>query len=295
MSRQLKRIAGLLLLAAVVVAGGAGAAEPPPIAGSSQPSCAGLHLEVDPANPLESTPVTVTISAGCADTCPVVCDVVGEWAGPSDFHIDWYIRDRSGTPDLACLQAAIIRSSDLGLGDLAAGEYNVTATMHITDWESACREGMAVEQTQTAFRVYALLKNRFISFLLPDAEQGTRWAIRVKLVKLYNSDPDDPDNEVCAPRSEELPDLSVFEGQVRWVGPPESLPETSDGPTPDEDRFVGAALQCCPHFTDWNADLTALADELLHVYGAEIVPCSKYEVQLVDNGCPDLTDESCYS
>ena len=35
-------------------------------------------------------------------------------------------------------------------------------------------------------------KNRFISFSFPDAEKGAQWAVRVTLVKMYNTDPNDP-------------------------------------------------------------------------------------------------------
>ncbi len=166
-------------------------------------------------------------------------------------------------------------------------------------------------------------KNRFISFSLPDAPDGTQWAVRVKLVKLYNTDPDDPVNEPCPPRGldwygNELSDLSVFEGQVRWVETPEVLAGTSWGL-----YFIAAPLGCCPEFREWAAELDPVweqrcggssenrlcafgvnrcvddgdcaRDPIVHVYGAEVLPCSQYLVQLVDIGCPDLLDEACYS
>ena len=40
-------------------------------------------------------------------------------------------------------------------------------------------------------------KNRFISFAFPDAPEGTQWAVRVKVVELYNTDPNHSDLEAC--------------------------------------------------------------------------------------------------
>lgn len=133
-------------------------------------------------------------------------------------------------------------------------------------------------------------KNRFLSFQL--VSEGLPEAIRVKIVKLYNTDPNDLDSEACPLRPAQFSDLSMFEGQVRWVGSPVSLPE-ADGDDPNQ--FIGAALQCDPHFVDWSTTMAPLGGDVLHVYGAEIVPCSRYEVQVVDITCSELADEACYS
>ena len=185
-------------------------------------------------------------------------------------------------------------------------------------------------------------KNRFISFSFLAVPKGTQWAVRVKLVKLYNTDANDPVNEACPVRgtgcgpagecnlrfiectfdSDCPPPLSTFDGQVRWAGPPEMFP---DGDISGFSNFLGAALQCCPGFRDWRGEMVALRapqcskttcsfdldftpctvdDEcppaiydtsVLHVFGPEILPCSQYEVQLVDVSCEDLSDENCYS
>ena len=162
-------------------------------------------------------------------------------------------------------------------------------------------------------------KNKFVSFSFPDAIEGTEWAVRVKLVKLYNTDPADTENEACPPRPPELPDLSAFNAQVRWAGPPELFP----GSNSPHFKFLASLTQCCPEFRDWNAELDPLweqgcittvvtsrcefgnspclqvaecpQDPILHLYGAVMVPCSEYEVQLVDVSCLDLQDEGCYS
>jgi hypothetical protein len=166
-------------------------------------------------------------------------------------------------------------------------------------------------------------KNRFISFAFPDAPEGTQWAVRVKIVELYNTDPNHPDLETC-PTYRAL-DFSGHEGEIAWVGSPEVLPNT---PLNTGHSFVGAALDCCPVFLDWNGTLGPVWTQacggayfcsgvlagrclfgsnpcndtsdcnpqpVVNAYGASILPCSKYEVQLVADTCPDLGDESCYS
>ncbi len=51
-------------------------------------------------------------------------------------------------------------------------------------------------------------------------------------------------------------------------------------------------MQCCPRFADWASEL---GDDVLHVYGAEIVPCSTYEVHLVQPGCINPQGQYSYS
>ena len=114
------------------------------------------------------------------------------------------------------------------------------------------------------------------------------------------------------------PPLSTFEGQVRWVGSPQVL----DG-APRDYKYIAAPLGCCPEFREWAAELDPVWEQfcggsfedricafgvnpcvddsdcaqnpIVHVYGAEILPCSQYLVQLVDIGCADLQDAGCYS
>jgi hypothetical protein len=70
-------------------------------------------------------------------------------------------------------------------------------------------------------------------------------------------------------------DFSAFEGQVRWVGPPDSYVESSANPT----TFLASVLQCQPYYHDWT---TA---GLVHVMGREVVPSSIYTVASVDDFC----------
>jgi len=119
-----------------------------------------------------------------------------------------------------------------------------------------------------------VLKSRYISFIPVNA--GCNTAIRVKLVSLYHP----------APTMIFRPDISAFEGEVRWVGPPVTYPEGSEL---SWYTFNGAELQCEPFFTNWSSV------GLLHVFGSAIVPDSIYEIEMVDAGCPDLNDPSCYT
>ncbi len=124
--------------------------------------------------------------------------------------------------------------------------------------------------------------NRFISFT--SGNVGQRTAIRVKLIDLYHPDP--------APPIGGIPDFTAFEGEYRWVGPPAELPELNEvGPPFTEPTWTGAMLRCEPYFADWSSLGT-----MLHVYGAEIMPESTYEVQEVLEVCAGrLDDESLYS
>jgi hypothetical protein len=141
-----------------------------------------------------------------------------------------------------------------------------------------------------------LTSNRALSLEIPASWSGFHSGIRVRLKRLYVDTTEDP--ATGCPLRTALPELSAFEGEIRWVGPPQAYPEDSVPAPPD---FIAAPLQCCPHFRDWGpdglvADLGANIDTgLLHIYGAEVVPCSEYEVQVLDRCCVDLEDEGCYT
>jgi len=93
-------------------------------------------------------------------------------------------------------------------------------------------------------------KNRYISFA--PGNDNVDVALRVTLADLP-------------------PPFEAFEGEVRWVGPPETFPE-SDNSTA---TFQASVLQCEPYYMDWGAI------DVLHVYGPEIVPDATYDVQAV--------------
>ena len=132
--------------------------------------------------------------------------------------------------------------------------------------------------------------------IAPSAQRAVT-ALRVRLMKMYNTDDADPDTAACGPRVAPLPDLSAFDGEIRWAGPPQTYPDEAIPPAAD---FVGAQLQCCPHFRDWSpaalsAEFPAAATDLIHLFGPAVVPCSEYEVQAVSVNCTDLANENCYS
>ncbi|MEK6674279.1 MAG: thrombospondin type 3 repeat-containing protein [Planctomycetota bacterium] len=117
-----------------------------------------------------------------------------------------------------------------------------------------------------------LPKSRFITISAGEACRNQ--AIRVKLVNLYDPNP---------PPQGTLPDFSAFEGEYRWVGPPVQHVENNFPST-------YAPLKCTPHFMDWSTVGP------VHVYGAEIIPSSIYEVQVIDISCAEgLNIESHYS
>ncbi len=76
-----------------------------------------------------------------------------------------------------------------------------------------------------------------------------------------------------------------FNGQVRWLGPPQEFTESGGDPT----TFFASQLQCEPYFADWSTS------PQVNAYGSDIVPESVYNIQLVDETCTDLDDPTCYS
>ncbi len=93
-------------------------------------------------------------------------------------------------------------------------------------------------------------KSRFLSF--SPGDNGVTAALRVTLTNLPAA-------------------FAAFEGETRWVGPPQTYVDTLDPPT----NIVASALQCDPYFSDW-AGISEL-----HVYGEAIVPEAVYDVQAV--------------
>lgn len=110
-------------------------------------------------------------------------------------------------------------------------------------------------------------KNRYISFtpraaywkpgtaLIEPHMKGVRAAIRVTLT--------------------DVDDYSSFNGQTRWVGPPQQYSDA----THVSGRMLASQLQCTPYYRYWG-DV-----DLLHIYGDAIVPHSTYAVQIVAEDC----------
>ena len=183
-------------------------------------------------------------------------------------------------------------SGDTGTGSLAVDLSPDPGTCGITQLRP-----LAAEDAANPGR--GAPKSRVVSIRTPSAFDagGIPTAIRVRLRRMYIDKVEDPVNG-CAPRPGTLPDLSAFEDEVRWAGPPLRCSEFTAPPMQD---FVSSELQCCPHFRYWSrdglaADLGADAYvDVIHLFGAAVIPCSVYEVQIVAEDCPDLDDETCYS
>ncbi len=81
----------------------------------------------------------------------------------------------------------------------------------------------------------------------------------------------------------ELDGFPGSNGEALWIGPPSSYPEEDFS---DPTRvFSAAGLQCEPYFTDWSTI------DVLQVFGAEIMPQSRYQIQALHEDCADATDE----
>jgi len=123
-----------------------------------------------------------------------------------------------------------------------------------------------------------LANNRYLAFV--PGNPGVSSAIRVKLSSLHHPDP--PNLPQSPP-----PDFSGFEGQVRWVGPASECPDSTTLGT----TFWCAKLQCDPVYLDWQA---TIGPDVLYVTGAEVIPSSMYDVQILPEAC-DGTAEPSYS
>ena len=106
--------------------------------------------------------------------------------------------------------------------------------------------------------------------------------------RYLSMDPDVPSNVgldiAIRVTLQQLDGFGGFNNQVRWVGPPVEYQEGST-PTP---TFLGAPLQCTPHYQDWTGV------ELMHVYGDAVVPSSDYQIQTILEEC-DINNELSFS
>ena len=115
--------------------------------------------------------------------------------------------------------------------------------------------------------IFPVWTNRFLT-IVPRKEWGSV-ALQVTLTSLHHVSP--PYTGGAS-----IP-FTAFEGQVRYVGPPQQFVESDSGGVP----FWTAALQCTPHYQLW----TGFGMDLLHVRGTEVVPSSEYHVRVLSIGC----------
>ncbi len=109
-------------------------------------------------------------------------------------------------------------------------------------------------------------KVRYISMVIP-ADQSDR-AVRVELTSIHRPV---PDNAETFP----APDLTMHEGELRWVGPVGNCVDTEEPLL----EYRCAQLQCKPHYADdWGT-------EPINVTGAAITPSSLYTVRTVPRVC----------
>jgi len=113
-------------------------------------------------------------------------------------------------------------------------------------------------------------KSRAISIVPGNA--GVQTALRVKLVSLHHPDPPYASGAAIS--------WTALEGKYRWIGPPGQYVESNASQLP----FTASILQCTPYYHDWGTV------GLLHVFGAEIIPSSTYQVQSVAEGCSTKTE-----
>ncbi len=187
---------------------------------------------------------------------------------PADMNLDLFLLDSGGTVVDSSAGATGVETLNTSV---VAGSYYIRAvketgwggdyTLSLGTFLSGCTPPPAALAETNGF-----IKNRFISVELPATSQSA--AIRVSLVSLQHPDP--PNAPGFPPQ-----DFSAFEGQVRWVGPSTEYVESVNPPA----TFLAAALQCEPYFTDWSTV------GLIHLFGPEIVPSSRYEVALIGEGC----------
>lgn len=152
--------------------------------------------------------------------------------------------DGSQTVTLPNVSTTTARIKVRGSGNIFFDVSNVNFTIE------GCTSATAPDPEPAGVR-----RNRYLSFI-PGVGVGSA-AVRVTLADLP-------------------PPFDGFNGQSRWVGPPQVKFETGVG-TP----YTVAELQCTPHYRDWGPD------GLIHVYGSEIIPGAAYSVEVLQcEGAP---------
>ncbi len=138
--------------------------------------------------------------------------------------------------------------------------------------------------------------NRIGGFAAPGsavvATTSLEVAIRIKLVDLYVVA-----GPTGCPVRTEGNDLSQFESQMRYLGPPSAFNDNSAAMP----KFIASELQCDLYYRDWSpAALTTefgagVDTETIYFYGAEVVPCSRLAAQQGTQKCFQLAREECLS
>ncbi len=189
---------------------------------------------------------------------------------------------RKDTVDLAGEEADTLALSGVSQAD--AGDYDVVVTNDLGSTISDPATLSFAVLGDVAPEPTVVPKNRYLSFIAPPTP--CRAAIRVRLLSLQHPNP--PNVDCCPP-----PDFSGYEegptctdpaGCVRWVGEPRRYLEVQE--LPGYGTFQAARLQCTPYYRDWS-DVGYFS-----VTGAEIVPSSVYEVEMLAASCQGI-EETC--
>ncbi|MCH7884852.1 MAG: S8 family serine peptidase [Planctomycetes bacterium] len=120
---------------------------------------------------------------------------------------------------------------------------------------------------------------------------GLETTIRIRLAGLYAAGPN-----ACPVRTTGT-DLSQFVNQLRYLGPPVAF-EDNDASAP---KFIASRLQCTPYYRDWSSTILAaefgagVDVETIYFFGAEVMPCSRYEAQQATENCINFDSEDCFS
>jgi hypothetical protein len=176
--------------------------------------------------------------------------------------------DRCGSPGLStvCLNELTIgQTYYVQLAARTSNDRGIYSLALECSCDAACADVCCSQAEPPATENGSLDRSRFIS-LVP-GNPGRLTAIRVTLGSLYDPLPPNPGGPGA--------DLSPFEGQTRWVGPPQTFTDNTIPPT----QFRAALLQCDPYFADWSSE------PIVFITGREIVPSSVYEAQTVDQRC----------
>lgn len=217
-----------------------------------------------------------TVNYSTVQELPVALGGIGNLSSDPKFIDADGLDDISGTIDDNLRLTPGSQSIESGINDVVSESFDIDGNPRLFDAnddgvatvDMGAYESQEVNQCVIAQSISIepkpINKSRYLSIVPGNTGQQT--ALRVKLVNLNLFD--------------------GFNGQIRWVGPPQEYPE---GGNP-EPTFTAAQLQCVPHFMDWGSV------GLLQIYGDAIVPSSIYDVQVIHETCIEIIiDESAYS
>ncbi len=196
--------------------------------------------------------------------------------GMPPFSYQW----RKDTVDLTGETADTLSLPDVTTAD--AGDYDVLVTNDLgTTASQAATLAILTVAPDLLPDPDGIPRNRYLSFV--PSEASCVAAIRVRLISLQHPDPPNaPGRPPLDYSAYEAASCSDSGGCIRWVGEPSVFVEIQD--LPAWGTFQAARLQCTPLYRDWSSV------GLISVTGAEIVPSSLYELDVVPIECQGAED-----